>query len=79
MSVEVKVPRLDEVQETATITKWNKKVGDKVTKGEIIATIETMKVTFDIESPAEGKIEEILAQEGAELPVGAPICRIEAT
>ena len=78
MSVEVKVPRLDEVQETATITKWHKKTGDKVTKGEIIASIETMKVSFEVESPADGTIEEILAQEGTELPVGALMCKIAA-
>ena len=76
MSLDVKVPRLDEVQETAIVTKWYKKSGEKVSKGEAVASIETMKVSFDIESPADGLVEEIAVEEGAEVPVGAVLCRI---
>jgi pyruvate dehydrogenase E2 component (dihydrolipoamide acetyltransferase) len=76
VSFEVKVPRLDEVQETARVTKWYKSNGENVLKGEIISSIETMKVSFDIESPVNGQLEEILVREGTEVPVGAVLCRI---
>lgn len=79
MSVEVRVPRLDEIQETAIVTQWYKTVGDRVSKGESVANIETMKATFDIESPADGAIEEILVQAGNEAPVGALLCKIGVT
>lgn len=73
---DVKIPKIDEVQDTAEVTKLLKKVGDRVTKGETLATIETMKVSFDIKSEVDGFIEEISAHEGDELSVGALIYKI---
>lgn len=66
---EVRVPKLDEIQETAIIRKIYKKVGDAVKKREKLATIETMKVSYDVESEFEGFVEEIRFKEGDEAPV----------
>ena len=73
----IRLPRLDELQETARIVEWHKKVGDYVKKGDKIVTIETMKVIYDIESEYEGIIEEIYHDVGKELPVGEPLCVIK--
>jgi pyruvate/2-oxoglutarate dehydrogenase complex dihydrolipoamide acyltransferase (E2) component len=73
----IRLPRLDEAQETARIVEWHKKVGDYVKKGDKIVTIETMKVIYDVESEYEGVITEIYHSIGEELPVGEPLCSIE--
>ncbi|MEM2178981.1 MAG: biotin/lipoyl-containing protein [Candidatus Methanomethylicia archaeon] len=78
MSIEIKIPRLDEIQESAILVKWHKKEGDKVIKGEKVATIETLKTIFDIESPVNGIIEDVLVEEGKEVPVGTIICKIKS-
>jgi pyruvate dehydrogenase E2 component (dihydrolipoamide acetyltransferase) len=66
---EIRLPKLDEIQETAIIRKIYKKIGDAVKKKEKLATIETMKVTYDIESEYEGFVEDIRFKEGEEAPV----------
>jgi len=77
IKVLVKVPRLDEVQETARVVTWHKNVGDEVRKGDKIVTIETMKVIYDVESEYDGVIEEIYHSVGEEVPVGEPLCSIK--
>ncbi len=44
--------------------------------GEAIVELETEKVNYELESPVEGILLKILAQEGAEVPVGDAVCQI---
>jgi pyruvate dehydrogenase E2 component (dihydrolipoamide acetyltransferase) len=59
------VPSLGLV-ESVTVTGWARASGDRVGKGETIATIETEKSEVEIESPAEGTLE-IVVTAGPEL------------
>ena len=54
------VPSLGLV-ESVTVTGWARASGDRVGKGETIATIETEKSEVEIESPAEGTLEIVVA------------------
>jgi len=56
---------------------WLKRVGDRVEKENELAEIETEKVTAVVLVPQSGVLAEILVAEGDEVPVGAPIARIE--
>ena len=56
MSTEVKVPTLGESVTEATIAKWFKKVGDAVAADEVLAELETDKVTVEVPAPAGGKL-----------------------
>jgi pyruvate dehydrogenase E2 component (dihydrolipoamide acetyltransferase) len=47
-----------------------------VKAGEAIVELETEKVNYELESPVEGNLLKILAQEGAEVPVGDAVCQI---
>jgi pyruvate/2-oxoglutarate dehydrogenase complex dihydrolipoamide acyltransferase (E2) component len=38
------------------ILEWRKKAGDPVTKGEVIASVESEKAAFDVEAPATGAL-----------------------
>lgn len=55
------------------IFRWLKREGDRVTRGEAIAEIETEKVNIQIESFASGTLQKILVPEGQTVPVGQPI------
>jgi len=61
-----------------TVSKWLKKVGDKVDRDEPLLEISTDKVDAEIPSPAAGVLTEILANEGDTVPVNAVIARIGA-
>ena len=71
MSTEIKVPQLGESVSEATVAKWFKKVGDAVAVDEPLVELETDKVTVEVPAPAAGALEEILAQEGDDVEVGA--------
>jgi pyruvate dehydrogenase E2 component (dihydrolipoamide acetyltransferase) len=62
--------------ETVKVLRWLKRVGDKVAMGQPLVELETDKATMEVESPAEGTLEEILGAEGEELSVGAILARL---
>jgi pyruvate dehydrogenase E2 component (dihydrolipoamide acetyltransferase) len=73
---EVVMPRLSDSMEEGTILQWLKKVGDEIAVGDELVEIETDKANMAYESDLAGTLTEILAQEGATLPIGEPIARI---
>jgi 2-oxoglutarate dehydrogenase E2 component (dihydrolipoamide succinyltransferase) len=76
MATEIKVPSLGESITEATVAKWLKRPGEAVAADEPIAELETDKVTLEVPAPASGTLSEILAEEGANVPVGAVLGRI---
>ena len=69
----MKLERVSEEQEYGTIARWFKSEGDAVKAGEVIVEVEAEKVTQEVEAPADGVLEAILAVEGDEVRVGDPI------
>lgn len=59
--IEVRVPKWGLTMEEATVLEWLKSPGDRVESGEIIAVLETDKITSEIESPVSGVLVEIVA------------------
>lgn len=76
MTAEIKVPNLGESVTEATVAKWLKRPGEAVAVDEPVVELETDKVTLEVPAPAAGTLAEILAEEGANLPVGAVLGRI---
>jgi 2-oxoglutarate dehydrogenase E2 component (dihydrolipoamide succinyltransferase) len=77
VAVEVKVPVLAESVAEASLLKWHKKVGDKVSRGDSLIDIETDKVTLEVAAPNDGILSEILKQDGEEVKSNEVIARIE--
>lgn len=71
--IAIEMPKLGYDMETGRIAGWVKAVGDTVARGDVIAEIETEKSTVEMESTAAGTLVEIVAETGAELPVGEVI------
>ena len=67
------MPQLGETVTEGTITKWLKKVGDKVAIDEILFEVSTDKVDSEVPSTASGYLSQILAQEGDTVAVGTVI------
>ena len=75
--IEIVMPQMGESITNGTITKWHKKVGDAVELDEILLEISTDKVESEIPSSTEGRIVELLYEEGETVDVGLKICVIE--
>jgi pyruvate dehydrogenase E2 component (dihydrolipoamide acetyltransferase) len=65
----VTMPRLSDTMTEGTVATWLKKVGDKITEGDILAEIETDKATMEFESFNEGTLLYIGIQEGQSAPI----------
>ncbi|KAJ8391248.1 hypothetical protein AAFF_G00095150 [Aldrovandia affinis] len=71
----VELPALSPTMQTGTIARWEKKEGDKISEGELIAEVETDKATVGFEMMEECYLAKILVPEGTrDVPIGAPIC-----
>lgn len=64
------MPTLGADMTEGTLVQWKKRAGDRITKGEIIAEVDTEKAAIDVESHATGIIEQLLTRPGDKVPVG---------
>ncbi len=69
MATIITMPRLSDTMTDGTVATWLKKVGDKVSEGDMLAEIETDKATMEFESFNEGTLLYIGIQEGETAPV----------
>lgn len=77
MKVEVLLPQWGMGMSEGTIVAWKKKVGDRVTEGEILADVEAEKATQELEAPATGVLTEIQVKENVETKVRTVLAIIE--
>jgi len=59
-----------------TISRWLKKPGDEVKRGDVLAEVETDKANMEIEAYENGVLEQIIVNEGETVPIGQTIARI---
>lgn len=73
MPIPITMPRLSDTMEQGTVVKWNVKVGDTVSSGDVLADIETDKATMELQSFDDGVVAKLAADEGQPIPVGEAI------
>jgi pyruvate dehydrogenase E2 component (dihydrolipoamide acetyltransferase) len=59
-----------------TITRWLKRVGDEVKRGDVLAEVETDKANMEVEAYDAGILEQVVVQEGETVPIGQVIAII---
>ena len=77
MSTEVVMPQMGESIAEGTITKWMKKVGERVERDEPLFEISTDKVDAEIPSPAAGTLTEVRFQEGDTVEVNTVVAVLD--
>ena len=75
---DVLLPQLGETVTEGTITRWFFGVGETVPAGAPLYEVSTEKVDSEVPSPLGGVLVEIITSEGATIPVGALLCRIDS-
>lgn len=72
----IKMPKMSDTMTEGVIAEWHKKVGDKVSSGDILAEVETDKATMELESYDDGVLLHIGAEKGQGVPIDAMIAII---
>ncbi|KAG9510351.1 Dihydrolipoyllysine-residue acetyltransferase component of pyruvate dehydrogenase complex, partial [Fragariocoptes setiger] len=73
----IPLPALSPTMESGTIVSWEKKEGDKLNDGDLLAEIETDKATMGFETPEEGYLAKIVIPAGTKnVPLGKLLCII---
>ena len=73
MAETINMPKLGFDMAEGTLIRWVKQVGENINKGDVLAEIETDKATVEVESPASGVVLQHMVDQGAVVPVNAPI------
>lgn len=71
------MPSLGADMEAGTLVEWLKCPGDKLTRGDVVAVVETQKGAIEIEIFETGTLTKHLVQPGAKVPVGAPLAELD--
>jgi pyruvate dehydrogenase E2 component (dihydrolipoamide acetyltransferase) len=69
VSVNIKMPKWDLSMKEGIITRWFKKEGDTVDKGEDLFEVEAKKIINKIQSPAAGRLSQIMIPVRTRVPV----------
>lgn len=75
--IEVPIPSMGATVNELTIVSLKVQPGDRVTKGQRLADMESDKSVFEFESPCEGTVRAILVRAGDIRPAGHPFVQIE--
>jgi 2-oxoglutarate dehydrogenase E2 component (dihydrolipoamide succinyltransferase) len=77
MAIELKVPSVGESITEVQMGEWLKGEGDAVSRDEVIAKIETDKVTVDLTAPTDGVLSQIKVKKGQTANVGDVVAYVE--
>lgn len=69
MAFKIIMPQAGQDLEVGLVKQWLKHEGDSVRKGEPIVSIETEKISLDIEAPGDGILRKILVPDGTETAI----------
>ena len=73
MAETIIMPKLGFDMAEGTLVRWVKNEGEEISKGDVLAEIETDKATVEVESSASGMVLKLLVDQGAVVPVSTPI------
>ncbi len=72
----LRMPGVSADADEAVLEQWVVAVGDQITSGQTVGTVETEKAVVDLTSDLDGKVYRLLCEDGASVPVGDPIAII---
>src|ERR1700757_1376688 len=76
--IEFKMPALGSDMDEGTLDEWLVKPGDKVTRGQIVAVVDTTKAAVEIECWQEGTVSELIVPVGETVQVGTVLATLLA-
>jgi pyruvate/2-oxoglutarate dehydrogenase complex dihydrolipoamide acyltransferase (E2) component len=77
MARQMYMPKLNEIESDISVAAWLVDVGDTIKEGRSVISVETDKVTVEVEAMVEGKVSRLLVSKGDMVKVGQPILEVE--
>ncbi|MCV7222683.1 dihydrolipoamide acetyltransferase family protein [Mycolicibacterium elephantis] len=77
--IEFRMPALGSDMDEGTLNEWLIKPGDSVTRGQVVAVVETTKAAVEVECWQEGVVHELLVPVGETVQVGTPLATLLTT
>ncbi|MDH5642267.1 MAG: 2-oxo acid dehydrogenase subunit E2, partial [Nitrospira sp.] len=74
----VKMPQLSDTMTEGVMVSWEKNIGDKIERGDVVAQVETDKAIMDVEVFREGYLSGPIAEIDSTIPVGEAIAYLVA-
>ncbi len=75
----IKMPQLSDTMTEGVVVSWEKNIGDRIERGDIVATVETDKAIMDVEVFREGYLSGPVAAVDSTVPVGEPMAYLVAS
>lgn len=69
----VVMPKMSMTMETGELILYHVKAGDRVTNGQVLFEVMTDKIDMEVESPADGVIEQLIGEIGVAIEIGKPV------
>ena len=79
MPTALQMPKLGLTMQEGTVVEWRCRQGDSVRQGQVVLLIESEKVEFEVEAPADGTLRAILVEEGTAVPCGEILAVVTPT
>ncbi|HUO37001.1 MAG TPA: biotin/lipoyl-containing protein, partial [Mycobacterium sp.] len=76
--IEFKMPSLGADMDEGTLNEWLVKPGDQVSRGQVVAVVETTKADVEVECWHEGTVQQLLVPVGRTVPVGTTMATLLA-
>ena len=76
MEEQILTPLIGNEDGQAVLSTWSINIGDQITVGQVIATIETNKAVLDLESTKKGVVKELLVSAGSEIADLQPLVTV---
>lgn len=73
---EFRMPTLGSDMDEGTLNEWLVKPGDAVTRGQVVAVVETAKAAVEVECWQDGTVGELLVRVGETVQVGTPLATL---
>ena len=67
------MPKMSMTMETGELIDYHVKVGDRVSSGDVLFEVMTDKIDMEVESPADGVVEQLIGEVGATIDIGKPV------
>jgi pyruvate dehydrogenase E2 component (dihydrolipoamide acetyltransferase) len=77
MEEQILTPIIGSEDGQAVLSTWAVKVGDKISVGQILGSIETNKAVLDLESTKNGVVKELLVVAGTEIADLQPLITVD--
>lgn len=75
MPANILMPKLGLNMTEGMLSSWSVRAGDSITRGDTLFTVETDKITTEIDAVGDGEVIELLVLAGVTVPVGTPVAR----